>query len=53
MKYKVNLATSPSSVPTLVSCVIIQLFDIKVTNNLANTNINGLKLLVASLISEG
>jgi hypothetical protein len=41
-------------VPYLVICVIIQLSNIKVTNNLANTYTNGqLKLLAISLINEG
>jgi hypothetical protein len=34
-------------------CVIIQLSNIKVINNLINTYTNGLKLLTVSLISEG
>jgi hypothetical protein len=37
--------------PTLVSCVITQLSDIKVTNNLVNTYTNGLNLLAISLIT--
>jgi hypothetical protein len=38
---------------TLVSCVITQLSDIKVTNNLVDTYTNGLKLLAISLITKG
>ncbi len=38
---------------TLVNCVITQLSNIEVTNNLVNTYTNGLKLLFVSLINEG